>query len=196
MSELYIKADYMSGDRIGIILSALILCLMLIGCGEAEQIMVIEDTAEKSVYVDDPVVEDSCLYVYVCGAVSEEGVYKLNAGDRVVDAIQLAGGFSEDACTNAINLSEKLSDEQRIYIPTIDEMQQVLEIKEDDGCVNINTADEEKLTELTGIGQTRAKAIIEYRESHGGFNEIEEIMNVSGIGQASFEKIKDSIKVR
>ena len=75
-------------------------------------------------------------------------------------------------------------------------MQQMLEIEADDGCVNINTANVDKLTELTGIGETRAKAIIEYRESHGGFNEIDDIKNVSGIGEASFQKIKDNIKVR
>ncbi len=98
-------------------------------------------------------------------------------------------------------MSTKLTDEQRIYVPSIEEIRgdswgQEYTSLQQDNKVNINTADMARLVTLKGIGETRAMAIIEYREKNGGFEKIEDIMNVSGIGESSFGKIKEDICVR
>jgi competence protein ComEA len=152
------------------------------------------------------------IYVDVDGAVKVPGVYRLAADARVFEAIALAGGLSEDACTNALNQAQSLADGQKLYVPTNEEwesgsyagsdrtdvqtenlLQQSTQT--DDGLININTADAAKLCELPGVGETRAQAIIQYRQEHGAFSSIEEIQNVSGIKSGLFAKIKDLIKV-
>ncbi len=155
-----------------------------------------EDTAE----VQD---EEVMLVVHLCGAVKNPGVYELDLDSRIIDGVDKAGGFTEDASRDSLNLAMELTDGSRIYVPTIEEAeayqyQNVSDagIDRSDGKVNINTADEDKLMTLKGVGSTRALAIIEYREAHGAFAAPEDIMNVSGIGQASYEKIKDEICVR
>ena len=166
---------------------------------------------------------DTNVIVHMCGRVETSGVYELPAGSRIIDGVEAAGGFAENACPEAVNLSSVLQDSQRIYIPSVEETEGMSlynatlpanagEKSENAsgtavggemagnsmgaaGKININTADESTLTLLTGIGETRAKSIIKYRENHGGFKRIEDIMNVSGIGEASFEKMKDMITV-
>ena len=147
------------------------------------------------------------IYVYVCGAVKNEGVYELKADSRVTDALDMAGGYSDDAFRGYVNLAEKLSDGQRIYIPTEKEVEKdkiVIstglgadgsEDPGEDGPVNINRADKDLLKTLSGIGDSKAEDIIAYRESSGGFGSIEDIKNVSGIGDATFNRIKDRITV-
>ncbi|MBO4863175.1 MAG: helix-hairpin-helix domain-containing protein [Eubacterium sp.] len=145
------------------------------------------------------------IYVYVCGAVENEGVYELSSDSRVTDALDMAGGYREDAFRGYVNLAEKLSDGQRIYIPTEQEVEKneiVISTgtgddasKDDNGLIDINKADKEALTTLSGIGDSRAEDIIAYRESSGGFGTIEDIKNVSGIGEATFDRIKDRITV-
>lgn len=156
--------------------------------------------------------EESIIYkVHVCGAVNEPGVYEVNAEDRVIDAVIMAGGLREDACGDAVNLAAALLDCSRIYVPTVEEVKRdnkglyaSTDISsstsndiagKDSGKVNINTASETELQTITGIGATRAKSIINYRQSNGAFKRIEDITNVSGIGNASFEKMKDMITV-
>lgn len=200
MKKNYIHIiNILSEDRIVVILSSLILCIFLLGCGKNEITFYEEGEADTfnelgEIYESEGIEQDS-FFVYVCGAVVDEGVYEFSDEARIVDAIDAAGGFAENACTTAINLSERLSDEQRIYVPTNDEMSAIVEGENADPRININTANKEKLMELKGIGETRADAIIEYREARGGFKSCEEIMNVSGIGQSSFDKIKESIRV-
>lgn len=166
---------------------------------------------------------DANVIVHMCGRVETPGVYELPAGSRIIDGVEAAGGFAENACPEAVNLSSVLRDSQRIYIPSVEETEGMSlynatlpanagEKSENAsgtavggemagnsmgtaGKININTADESTLTLITGIGETRAKSIIKYRENHGGFKRIEDIMNVSGIGEASFEKMKDMITV-
>lgn len=137
---------------------------------------------------------DSIFYcVYICGSVMNPGVYELEAGSRIYDVINLAGGVLEDADIDVINQAEKISDGQKIYVPRYGENS-----REDDntgGLVNINTADIAGLTTLPGIGEARAKDIISYRESAGKFARIEDIMNVTGIKEAAFNKIKEYICV-
>ncbi|MBQ9765865.1 MAG: helix-hairpin-helix domain-containing protein [Lachnospiraceae bacterium] len=147
------------------------------------------------------------IVIYVCGEVRSPGVYKLMTGDRVTAAIEAAGGFSEAAATDYLNLARVLQDGEMIDVPSLDEVKNgIVREHEDyyyaDGdstktlSVNINTATKEELMELPGIGESRAISIIKHRENKGQFAVIEDIMLVSGIKEAAFEKIKDYIRVR
>ena len=146
---------------------------------------------------------ENTVIVHICGQVVNPGVYELPGGSRIISGVEAAGGFAEEACPEAVNLSAVLQDSQRVYIPSVEEKGDTLLVSENfsvndeetAGKININTADESTLTLITGIGETRAKSIIKYRENHGEFKKIEDIMNVSGIGEASFEKMKDMITV-
>lgn len=133
------------------------------------------------------------IYVYVCGAVVQEGVYRLPKGSRIFEAVELAGGFREDAATTGVNQAQVLEDEMTVYVPTIAEA--VAEETISDGKVDLNRASKEELMTLSGVGESRAESIIKYREQNGGFQTIEDIMKVSGIKEGLFEKIKDFIKV-
>lgn len=161
--------------------------------------------------------EQSCengteCYVYICGCVNNPDVYKCQEGARLYEVIELAGGFSEEADREYLNLVDVVEDGQRIYVPSKEE---VLRAQAEGGIesisgsgasgvgngsygtekVNINTAGVEQLMTLPGIGESRAKDIISYRNINGRFKRIEDIMKVSGIKNASYEKIKDLIKV-
>ena len=136
---------------------------------------------------------EDIIFVYVCGAVMSEGVYQLSAGSRVCEAIEKAGGFSEDAARTSVNQAKILVDEECVYIPVIGENVETQVV--DDGKININNATKSELMNLPGIGAAKAEGIIDYREKNGAFKTIEDIMNVSGIKQALFEQIKDLIKV-
>lgn len=147
------------------------------------------------------------IYVFVCGAVRSPGVYALESTARVYEAIVLAGGICEEGSAEYVNQAQKLEDGEKIYIPTKEEVQQGIagenhnlfiesdKDTEKDSKVNINTASVEELKTLPGIGDTRAKSIIKYREEHGDFQVIEDLMRVEGIKEGVFEKMKDSIKV-
>ena len=149
--------------------------------------------------------ESSVLYVYVCGAVEYPGVVELPAGSRVFEAIEKAGGLSGEAAGFAVNQAAALEDGQQITVPTKEEASgweperdaRTAGAEESSGekIININEAAAEELTVLPGIGKAKAESIVEYRESAGRFGSIEEIKNVSGIGEAVFEKIKDKIAV-
>lgn len=139
------------------------------------------------------------IYVHICGAVINPGVYQVPAGTRVYQALELAGGSSNDAYLSGINLADKLADGQKVYIPAEGENAEGILSTDSGGVqsvmVNINTASEAELMTLPGIGQSRAKDIINYRVKNGFFESIDDIMKVSGIKEAAFEKIKDLIKV-
>lgn len=162
------------------------------------------------------------IYVDVCGAVANPGVFQLAAGSRVFQAIEAAGGYLPKAVQNCVNRAGVLTDGQQLYILTQEEMEQqgldpaemagasdgqmngsagtgqntgIAAQAQQDNRININTADETQLTTLTGIGATRAQAIIAYRQENGPFAAIEEIMNVQGIKEGTFAKIKDEIVV-
>ncbi len=164
--------------------------------------------------------EPQTIWVHVCGAVKEPDVYELPAGSRVYEAVQAAGGFAEDADSNYVNQVQKLSDGVKLVIPTTAQTEE-LAAQEKDGAVvgvtdagtetadsggspatsaggrvNINTASEAELCNIPGIGKTRAAAIVAYRQEKGGFTSIEDIMNVSGIKEGTYEKIKDTITVK
>lgn len=147
------------------------------------------DVQEES----DEVIASGDIYVYVCGAVIREGVYKLPAGSRIYEAIEMAGGFREDAATTEVNQAEVLQDEARIYVPTFADI--ISAEEENDGKINLNKATKEELMTLPGVGEAKAASIIQYRNENGGFKSIEEIMQISGIKEGLYEKIKDLIKI-
>lgn len=149
-------------------------------------------------------IPEEVIYVHVCGQVMVPGVYCLREESRVTDLVEMAGGFTEKAAGDYVNLAQKLADGQRIYIPSRDEVssgslsgEAVEEVWQDNTSqkVNINTADEEALMTLPGIGESKAAAIIRYREEHGGFGSIEELKQIEGIKDGVFNKIKDEITV-
>lgn len=180
------------------------------------------DIDNGSEAVSDKEMQQAMIYVDVCGAVANPGVFQLAAGSRVFQAIEAAGGYLPEAALTCVNRAGVLTDGQQLYILTQEEMErQGLDPAEMSGAsdgqmngsagtgqntgmtaqvqqdnrININTADEAQLTTLTGIGATRAQAIIAYREENGPFAAIEDIMNVQGIKEGTFAKIKDEIVV-
>lgn len=140
-------------------------------------------------------------YVYICGSVVSPGVYVCNKTARVYEVIDMAGGFSEDADTTYLNLVANISDGQKIYVPKQGEKQENEAAAHIEGqetqsaLVNINTATAQQLMTLPGIGESRAKDIISYRTKYGNFKSADDIMKVSGIKEAAYEKIKDMICV-
>lgn len=145
--------------------------------------------------------EEHEVMVDVKGAVKQPGVYVMKLGDRVTDAIQLAGGFHDDADQTQVNLAAKVKDELVIYVPKEGELPSTpfvaaIEQSDEGALVNINTASNEELQTLQGIGPAKAEAIIAYREEQGGFQKKEDLLNVSGIGEKSFEKIKEHITIQ
>ncbi|MBP5701822.1 MAG: helix-hairpin-helix domain-containing protein [Lachnospiraceae bacterium] len=150
------------------------------------------------------VAEELTIVVYICGSVQDPGVYELPAGSRVCDGLEAAGGFSEGADEKRINLAGMLEDGDMVFFPEVGE--ELAEGASDyitgreeqsatDALININTAGEQALCTLPGIGSSKAQAIISYREEHGSFKDIKEIMNVNGIGENLFNQIKDLIRV-
>ncbi|MGD6774461.1 helix-hairpin-helix domain-containing protein [Sutcliffiella horikoshii] len=145
------------------------------------------------------------VLIDIKGHVMQPGVYRMKIGDRIIDAVEKAGGFMEGADSDKVNLAALLADEMVIIVPkegeVIDEVVQQPVTNESaptgnsGGLVNINTASVEELTSLTGIGPSKAKAIVDYRNENGLFKKEEDIMQVTGIGQKSFEKLRNEITV-
>lgn len=189
----------------------LLLCMLLCGCTRREQLILEaaaseqEQQAGQEEQTDDPQKmaeqssENTVIYVHVCGAVEKPDVYELPADSRVYEAVKAAGGFTEDADENYVNQAQTLSDGMKLVIPTREQTEAFISAGADnsvsDGRININTASEAELCNIPGIGAARAAAIIAYRQEKGGFSSIEDIMNVSGIKEATYEKIKNSIKI-
>ena len=142
---------------------------------------------------------DEKIFVDVKGAVKHPGVFETTKDKRVKDLIEEAGGLLDDADTSTLNLSQKVKDQMVIYVLKHGEKPKQIS---DDGSsssnsdvININTANKEQLMKISGVGKTKAEAIISYREKNGDFKKKEDITKVRGIGKATFEKIKDKIEV-
>lgn len=141
------------------------------------------------------------LYVYVTGAVKKPGVYAVKQGSRVFEVIEKAGGMTKAAKKDCINQAETVADSQNINIITKKQYKKLIsneknqnnDNKTGSGKININSADVAELTGLSGIGEAKAKAIIQYRNENGNFTNIEDIKKVSGIGDALFKKISNEI---
>ena len=165
-----------------------------------------ESTVETQEYVENS--EKSGVYVYICGEVANPGVYELSEDSRIYEAVDAAGGFTENAARESINLASKVSDGMQITIYNKEEAASLPaggtsagknsgqdQMSGSSSLVNLNTATKEELMTLKGIGESKAEDIIRYREKSGGFKTIEDIMKISGIKEAGFQKIKDSITV-
>ena len=245
-----IKKKYRCGNWM--VLLFLCTVLALTGCMRREDVFLEEITSEEEPAegkaIEESRIDEDCdtadgitenvvsnipsettvpqkIFVDVCGAVANPGVYELDEGARVFQAVNAAGGYLPEAAVNYLNRARSLGDGQQIYVPTEEEIAENLEAlaskvpealqsgaSEDTGRegnsedslaegvgsnsgINLNTADAAQLCTLSGIGQSKAEAIIAYREEHGGFASIEEIMNVEGIKEGTFSKIKDKISV-
>lgn len=200
-----------------------IVCLLIISfflylliSNDKKEDVVVETKEEVK---DKVKVEDEYIYVDIKGQVKNNGVYKILFGARVIDAIKVAGGLLPDADTSLINLSMKLKDEMAIVIFSKKEVESFNKTKEEfndkviecekvnDACIeklddksdqkllNINNASINDFMSLPGIGETKAKSIIEYRSSHGLFKNLEELKEVNGIGESIFEKIKEYLTI-
>ncbi len=172
--------------------------------------------------IADSAAEPAVVYVHICGCVVRPGVYELPAGSRIYEALEAAGSITEEGDGDFLNLALEAEDGMKVEVPDREQARLWREQgmgpegtavssgqtsgkvfvgqgaggrQADSGKVNLNTASREELMTLTGIGESRADAIIRYREMYGGFQSIEDVMNVSGIKEGAFEKIKDSITV-
>ena len=168
--------------------------------GETGELCVTEALSATETEEPDGAKEEKTCLVYVCGAVVSPGVYELDDGSRIYEAVELAGGFMEDAAEDVLNLAESVTDGQMIRIPTEEEQEAVGRQGAEadsaaDGKLDLNRADVAALMELPGIGQSKAEAIVGYREEHGPFSQAEDLMKVEGIKEGVFNKIKERIKV-
>lgn len=194
-----------------------LICIAVCGCGSGEISLyedteaVSEDQTTETGNADDSETAEpetssetvGKIKVYVCGAVRSPGVYELDADARINDALEAADGFAENADIDMVNLAEELSDGQKIYFPVEGEEipsdtgkdQNDLADAGSDRLININEAGARELTELPGIGETRAGQIIEYRQTYGRFSVKEDLKNVSGIGDSIYRKLETYITV-
>ena len=194
-----------------------VLCIFLVGCNKKGEItfeqaadeVFSEEISNQSEVGESKETErmkaggtdvetDAWIYVDVAGAVRTPGVVKLARGARVYEAIELAGGFAKDAAISAVNQASVLQDGQQLYIVTVEE-QKTKQLSSSEVSLETSgegrVADEELMT-LPGIGASKAADIVRYREEQGRFEQIEDIMNISGIKEAVFGKIKDKITVQ
>ena len=188
--------------KIFYIVSIIMLSMSLTGCNESEetefQEISAEELDEKGASDETDMVKDEekteKIFVHVCGEVNNPGVYELNAGSRVFEALDAAGGVTKDAADDSVNQAEVLSDGQQLEILSEEQMSRN-ELTEtfDSGKMNINKATKEDLMTLSGIGESKADAIIRYREENGNFNSIEEIMEIECIKEGVFRKIEEQI---
>lgn len=136
-------------------------------------------------------------FVHICGEVESPGVYEVAEDARICDVLLLAGGFTESAATDAVNMAQKVTDGMQVVVPSVEEAErQTLAEAEADGRVELNTATLEQLCTLPGIGESRARAILAYREEYGGFSVTEELMQVSGIKEGTFNRLKELVYIK
>ena len=168
-----------------------------------------ESQESQKVELDESDREEILLYVYICGEVNHPGVYTLSEGSRVCDLFEAAGGLTAEAATDYWNQARLLVDGEMLYVPTVEEAAErqesgmndsenqstSSETSDTDGKINLNTASMDQLMQIPGIGEAKARSILAYREEHGGFSSIEEVMNIEGIKEGVFSKMKEYIVV-
>lgn len=166
------------------------------------------DPVELTLATDDPIVESANeveaapeeFMIDVKGEVRQPGVYTVDVNARVIDVITIAGGFTDTADQNQVNLAQKIHDEMVVFIPKPGEIIegiesiQMVEANQSEG-IRLNSATKEEIQSLNGIGPSKAEAIVTYREENGPFKSVDELLNVSGIGEKTLEKFKDEIIV-
>ncbi len=172
-----------------------------------------EEAAGETAAGEEEPEDPARIFVYVCGQVLNPGVYELEAGSRLYEALDAAGGLTGEAAGEYLNQAGLLEDEQQVYVPTRKEAEEGSPLwqqaagnegtlgpadasgTEEKARVNLNQATREELMTLTGIGEVKAEAILKYREEHGPFGSIEELKEIDGIKDGIFQKIRDDITV-
>ncbi|MCH5270029.1 MAG: helix-hairpin-helix domain-containing protein [Lachnospiraceae bacterium] len=190
-------------NRIMLTIFLLLLCLTACGAKQEQDTLVnlLDKQREEAVLPDETESIKSAagqnVFVYICGEVVSPGVYEVAADSRIWDVLLKAGGFTEDASLESVNLARRVEDGMQIIIPSLAEAeeQKLKEERKAAGLVNLNTASLEELCSIPGIGESRARAILEYRERQGSFSAPEEIMQVDGIKEGLYTKLKDKIYV-
>lgn len=202
-----------------VILFLIIFLLFFVYKGRSEKEDVLEDEWLEELLVEQDLEEvlvepidtksadpiESTVIIDVKGAVEAPGVYEVETDSRIIDCIEKAGGFLMEAEQKSVNLAQRAEDQMVIYIPVKGEDLSEVELLLPDkpvsqstsatDKVDLNKATKEELKSLNGIGETKADSIIAYRETNGSFQKVEDIKNVSGIGEATFEKLKEAIQV-
>ena len=178
---------------------AIVIAIVVIGLyfyKESKNVYTYDDTlavtTENEEETEDE--ENEEITIHIIGEVKYPGIVILKSGQRIVDAIEAAGGETEEADLNKLNLAQLLNDGDKIYVPN--EIEDYKDTTGKSSTVNLNTATLEELTSLPGIGESTAQKIIDYRKQNGKFKTIEDLKNVSGIGESKFDNIKDKITVR
>ncbi len=185
-----------------IILGVLVLLLISGGVWRAVQVAApkpeiiqtghIESSAGEEI---SEAAEPEMITVHLVGAVKNSGVYQLPVGSRVYELLEISGGLSDEADQEAVNQARPLLDGEQIYIHSIGEAAVPASVPGAAGKININQASARELTSLPGIGDVRANQIVSYREEHGFFTSLDQIMDVSGIGESTFDNIADQITI-
>jgi competence protein ComEA len=142
-----------------------------------------------------PVAATTAIYVHILGEVANPGLYELRDGDRAVDAVAAAGGFTEVADAGGVNLARFVSDGEQIVVPAVGENPASAPGVASDGRINLNTADAAALDTLPGVGPSTAAKILAWREQNGRFESIEDLLDVGGIGEAKLEALRDLVTV-
>jgi len=207
MAKLNIKSSTLMKILLGLALGVVVvLAVVFINLSNNQNAFVVasEEPKPATLYeqmeeITETVIQNDTIIVYVSGHVYNPGVFEFYQGARVRDAVEMAGGMTAYADPNAINLASTIFDEQHIVVFGIEDnappTASAVIAGQNSGLININRATAEELMTLSGIGSARADAIIRHREARGGFNNIEEIKNVSGIGDSIFGNIRDRITV-
>lgn len=203
----------------GIVLLGIAVFLLVTQQEKEDKELLIETSSTTEVTVDTKKEQDQAndesksakIYVDISGAVKQPGVYQLPEGSRLFDLLKQAGGLTEDAAIQTVNQAMIIQDQQKIIILTQAQAQSIdteninnnahLEEKsaekssKEAGKININQADLTQLQQLSGIGEKKAQAIIDYRNENGSFKTIEDLAKVTGIGEKTVEKLRDSITI-
>ncbi len=192
-----------------IVIICIIICLIIESNSKQTNNLSIDDNIVVSNQIEtDKNGDENEIIVHIAGEVNSPGIIKVNEGDRIIDVVEKAGGFTSEANIDRVNLAYEVKDEQKIVIPNVNDMDDEKSIidENDDfiidnnnhrgGLININTATQSELELLSGIGPSMASKIIDYREKSGKFKNKEDIKNVPGIGSSKYEAIKDEICVK
>lgn len=204
--EKYLNKDFIMQHKkkimqIGVIVLILIVAIAIYAAGHSKKQEDIEIAQSNDTKTTETTEEPEEVIIDICGAVNDSKVVTLPAGARVEDAIKAAGGTTDEADLSGINRAAVLTDGEKIYIPTADEVERGIELPSaegnisTDGSININEATAEELETLNGIGPVTAEKIIQYRTEYGKFKTKEDLMEVNGIGEKTYAQIKDKIRV-
>ena len=190
---------------VGIIIGVFLL-FFLWACSkgkDVEQIIESDNSKEKDDIPTEKEEDKETIYIQLCGAVVNPGIYDCLKGDYLFSVIEKAGGLTQEACFESVNQAQLVTDGQMVKVYTKEEeklihsgeMYSEIDFDHINKKVNINTADATTLMTLSGVGEAKAAQIIKYRQKNGSFTKIEDIMNISGIKERLFETIKDGICV-